>query len=317
MVAVSIEQKIVFPGGEALFHGMQGRLKVLYISTLSRTGAWLAEAFAADSAAQIALEEATGQAAGMERLRDEVFDAILVSHEPDELDALDLIEGYRAGGAEEPIVVLGTPGEAEMAVLCYEAGADGYVCVPTCTTRHLIWVVALAVQKRHLVHENRRFQHAEQTRLGREQEESRRLLEEQRSAIDDFGQVEQISNLPCSRQIGSLLHDVPLPAELTAHYRELLRIYVMMGSGNLGDELRRLARLLVTTGIAPRQTARLHLEVVQEMIHGLGARSSRHIMSRADLLIVEVMMHLGEGYRQRFNVLAHPPRQEFLPGMKP
>src|SRR5271157_1643917 len=180
MAATQSDQQIAIPGGDALFHGMPGRLKVLYIAAPSRNGAWLAEAFAADSAAEIVLEEAAGQTAGMERLRDEVFDAILVSHEPGELDALDLIEGYRAGGAEEPIIVLGTPGEAEMAVLCYEVGADGYVCVPTCTTRHLIWVVALAVQKRHLVHENRRFQHAEQTRLGREQEESRRLLEEQR-----------------------------------------------------------------------------------------------------------------------------------------
>ena len=121
--------KIAIPGGDALFQGMPGRLKVLYIATPNRDGAWLAEAFAADSAAEILLEEAAGQADGMERLRDEVFDAILVSHEPGELDALDLVEGYRTGGAEEPIVVLGTPSESEMAVLCYEVGADGYVCV--------------------------------------------------------------------------------------------------------------------------------------------------------------------------------------------
>ena len=57
-----------------------------------------------------------------------------------------------------------------------------------------------------------------------------------------------------------------LPPELTAHYRELLRIYVIMGSGNLADELRRLAGLLVAAGITARQTARMHLEVVAEMI---------------------------------------------------
>ena len=92
------DQRIAIPGGDALFHGMPGRMKVLYISTASRTGAWLAEAFAADSAAEIVLEEAAGQAAGMERLRDEVFDAVLVSHDSGELDALDLIEGYRGAG---------------------------------------------------------------------------------------------------------------------------------------------------------------------------------------------------------------------------
>ena len=32
MAAVSTEQKIAIPGGDALFHGMPGRLKVLYIA---------------------------------------------------------------------------------------------------------------------------------------------------------------------------------------------------------------------------------------------------------------------------------------------
>ena len=82
MVASASEQTIAIPGGNALFNGMPGRLKVLYIATRDRSGAWLAEALAADSAAEILLEEACGQAAGMARLRDEVFDAILVSHAP-------------------------------------------------------------------------------------------------------------------------------------------------------------------------------------------------------------------------------------------
>src|SRR5580658_3097146 len=216
MPAAVTEQKIAIPGGDALFHGMPGRLKVLYIATPSRSGAWLAEAFAADSAAEILLEEAAGQAAGMERLRDEVFDAILVSHEPGELDALDLIEGYRAGGADEPIVVLGTPAEPEMAVLCYEVGADGYVCVHSSTTRNLIWVVARAVQKHHLAHENRRFHQIEQTRLQREQDEARRLLQEQRAAVEEFrpGPLRGRGHKAQPAE-----PTVALPAELTAHYR--------------------------------------------------------------------------------------------------
>jgi DNA-binding NarL/FixJ family response regulator len=288
-----------------------GRLKVLYIATPSRSGAWLAEAFAADSAAEILLEEAAGQAAGMERLRDEVFDAILVSHEPGELDALDLIEGYRTGGAEEPIIVLGTPSEPEMAVLCYEVGADGYVCVDSSTTRNLIWIVARAVQQRRLVHENRRFHQAEQTRLQREQDEARRLLQEQRAAVEEFRAGPSTMGTSCPKH--AVEPTVALPPELMSHYRELLRIYVIMGSGNLADELRRLASLLVAAGITARQTARMHLDVVAEMIQGLGARSSRHVMTRADLLILEVMMHLGEGYRRSYEELVHPPIQQFLP----
>ncbi len=292
MGTTSNDLKIEIFGGDALFNGMPGRLKVLYIAARSRTGAWLAEAFAADSAAEIVLEEAAGQAAGVERLRDEVFDAILVSHEPGQLDALDLIEGYRAGGAEEPIVVLGSQSEQELGVLCYEVGADGYVCVDTTSTRNLIWIVARAVHRHHLLRENRRFQQLEQSRSQREQDDARRLLQEQRTA------VEQASRL-CNefRPDAELDSQVVLPAELAAHYRELLRIYVIMGSGNLAEELQRLGAFLVSTGISAGQTVQMHLDVVEDMIHGLGERSSRHVATRADLLILEVLMHLGEGYR--------------------
>ncbi len=67
---------------------------------------------------------------------------------------------------------------------------------------------------------------------------------------------------------------MPLPPELTAHYRELLRIYVIMGSGNLADELQRLAGLLVAARVTARQTARMHLDVAAEMVSGLGAAAA-------------------------------------------
>ena len=139
-------------------------LRVLYITSRQRTGGWLAEAFAADSASEILLDQVLGSAAGLARLRDETFDAVLVSHAPGELDAMELIEGYRASGAEEPIIVLGTQSEQEMSVVCYEIGADFYVCVNTTTTRNLIWVVVRAVQRHQLARENRRLQQAERTR---------------------------------------------------------------------------------------------------------------------------------------------------------
>ena len=173
-------------GTPTAWHGMPPRMRVLYITNRQRTGGWLAEAFAGDSASEITLEEAVGSVAGLARLRDETFDAVLVSHEPGELDALDLIEGYRAGGADEPIVVLGTQSEQEMAALCHEVGADAYICVNTTTTRNLIWVVARAVQRCQLIRENRRLNQAERQRLQREQDEAQRLLRQQRSLIHDI-----------------------------------------------------------------------------------------------------------------------------------
>ena len=103
---------------------------------------------------------------------------------------------------------------------------------------------------------------------------------------------------------------------MIAHYRELLRTYVIMGSGNLADELRRLPQLLVAAGLTARQTMQLHLHVLEELVHGLGTRSTRHVMTRADLLALEVLLHLADGYRRRYQERIHPPVQKTLPGFE-
>ena len=326
------------------------RMRVLYITTRHRTGGWLAEAFAQDTAVEIDLQETLGSASGLARLREDAYDAVLVSHDPGELDALELIEGYRAGGADEPIVVLGIQSEQEMATLCYEVGADGYACANTTTTRSLIWIVARAIQRHQLVRENRRLSEAERQRLQREHDEANQLLGQQRTLIADLetirhqrepsGAKEGDRSVSASRPSvqpsadarspaaplgGSPFADelamrprvidpLGLPGELVRLYRELLRAYVIMGSGSLAGELRRLSQLLCTAGVTAEQTMQLHLHVLEELVHGLGARSTRHVMTRADLLVLEIMLHLAEGYRLRYLDRARPPVQRLLPG---
>jgi len=301
-------------------------MRVLYIATTDRTGDWLAKALAADSASKVIVEEAVGSMAGLARLRDELFDAVLVSHQPGELDALELIEGYRTGGADSPIIVLGTESEQEMSVLCYELGADGYVCVNTATTRSLIWVVARAVQRHGLARENARLHQAEQRRLQQEHDEANRLLSQQRALIEDLELIESRNGAaqPAAWDRGGdggrpTRANCPrpeLPDELVAHYRELLRTYVIMGSGNLGCELGRLAELLTGAGVSACETMQLHLYVLEELVHGLGARSARHVMTRGDLLVMEIMIHLADGYRARYRERAEPPVQQCLPGFE-
>jgi len=315
----------------AAWRAMPPKMRVLYITNRQRTGGWLAEAFSSDSASEVQLHEAVGSVAGLARLRDETFDAVLVSHEPGELDAPELIEGYRAGGSDEPIIVLGIQSEQEMAALCYEVGADAYVCANTTTTRNLIWVVARAVQRCQLVRENRRLNQAERQRLQREHDEAERLLKQQRALIHDLEAIRSRGKSPFQGETDLQQHQavsppvasnlmpttrqpLRLPEELVHHYRELLRTYVIMGSGNLASELSRLADLLATAGVTARQTMQLHVHVLEELIHGLGSRSTRHVMTRADLLVLEIMIHLTEEYRVRYSERSRPPVQRMLPG---
>jgi len=169
---------------------MPARMKVLYITTLHRTGGWLAEAFGDDSATDILLEEAIGVTAGLARLRDEVFDAVLVSHEPEVLDALELIEGLRAGGNDEPMIMIGAEPSAEMTALCYEVGADAYCAVGETTTRSLLWVFARAIERCQLIREHRRLVQIDQQRLAHEHQEADRLLAQQRALIAELESIE-------------------------------------------------------------------------------------------------------------------------------
>jgi hypothetical protein len=87
-----------------------------------------------------------------------------------------------------------------------------------------------------------------------------------------------------------------------------------MGSGNLACELSRLAELLVSAGLTARQAMELHLTVLEELLHGLGTRSTRHVMTRADLLAMELLLSLADGYRRRWREYLSPPIQRLLPG---
>lgn len=289
------------------------RMHILFITGPQRTGGWLAGAFQGDIATQLVIEEAQGMAAGLARLRDEVFDAVLVSHEGPRLDALELLDAIRAGASEDQsVVVVGDESEQALSALCFEAGADAYVCVRTATTRALLWTLARAMERRRLIADHRRLESAHRRQVQVESEEARRLLAEQASiASRREAAEEEASGAAAFRPSGG---EMSLPDPLLAHYRDLLRAYVIMGSGNLSGELARLAESLVAAGVAPRQTLQMHVRVLDEAIQGLGCRSARHVVARADLLILELMLNLAEGYRRRFLDQLHPPRQLLLPG---
>ena len=75
-----------------------------------------------------------------------------------------------------------------------------------------------------------------------------------------------------------------------------------------------LAELLTNSGITAQQAMQLHVQVLEELVRGLGTRSARHVMNRADLLVLEMMGHLADGYRLRYQERLDPMRQLALPG---
>jgi DNA-binding response OmpR family regulator len=303
---------------------LPSRLKVLLVAEREHAGDWLAEAFAADDAAQIEPDEVVGVGAALARLRDEAYDAVLACHEPGALEALDLVEAIRTGGGDEPVIILGRQAPQTFDALCYEAGADDYCCVADTTVRGLLWKLARAMRRFHLVKENRRLVQAERQRLQQEHGEAQRLLEQQRALICDLEELSGGKGLSAGQSASSAAvafdldkdGDDPfeigpeaiaarppleLPAALVNHYREMLRAYVIMGAGNLSDEMATLADMLAAANSSAQRTMQLHVQVLEELVQGLGNRSARHVMNRADLLVLEVMGHLADGYRRRYH----------------
>jgi hypothetical protein len=167
------------------------------------------------------------------------------------------------------------------------------VCVDTTTTRTLLWTVARAIEHHNLLRESRRLLQAERHRLAQEQLEAERLLAEQ------WAMVRHLDTTVGEEDTQGLPKRSALPQSLGTHYRELLRAQVIMGTGNLNCEMSHLADVLVKAHASAQQVMQLHVETLEELIRGLGNRSARHVMTRADLLLVEVLLYLAAGYRQQ------------------
>jgi DNA-binding response OmpR family regulator len=285
---------------------LPARLRLLAIVDSQRTIDWLKAAFATDSATQIELVEAIGLAAGIERLHDELFDGILVVHDPANFDALELVSGLRTGGSEEPILVLGRDPQERILAQTLESGADAYLSIDTTTVRALLWTLYRAIERCRLLRENRRLKQFERRRTEQDQRETAHLLLQQRAMV---AQLESLHRAGAStpHRIGaggdrdSTASTGPNVFDaVEATYQELLRSYVIMGGGNVNIEMDQFARLLAHSGLSVRQTLQLHLKAVERLVQGLKARGSRHVLARADLLILEVMVHLAEWYQERY-----------------
>ena len=70
-----------------------------------------------------------------------------------------------------------------------------------------------------------------------------------------------------------------------------------MGSGNLSAELAALAAELAAARSSSADVLALHVEVVEELVRGLATRGARHVISRADLLVIELLANLADCLR--------------------
>jgi hypothetical protein len=249
-------------------------------------------------------------------LRRETVDCVVLAGAGPSLPANDpvtLAAAIRAGGFDGPVVLVTEElGDLQWASAC-RLECEVLVTARQWDSRALVPVIRRALSAAEVMRENRRLGIAHQKRLARERDEAEQLLNHQRQIVRELERSPGDSVRGASRRAGghtaggflrsspgrSLPQRLDLPAEFEGYYHELLRAYVMMGSGNLGCEIAKLAELLAAADISPRDALTLHLEQVERLVRGLGNRSTRHVMARADLLALELSIHLGECYQRR------------------
>lgn len=233
-------------------------------------------------------------------LRDESFDCLLIRVngplEATEDDPLSLARGIRAGGCGDPVVVVTRVADDDTWRESLTLGVDLLVSTKGWESSALVPAIQRAVERGEMLREIDRLVAADRRRLVRERDEADYLLQQQQR-ISDPAAGEETQPLAAS----------PVSSALDDYYQELVRTYVIMGSGNLTVEIARLAELLVEAGFSPRDAFDLHLSRVGRLVRGLGNRSTRHVMARADLLALELMIHLGECYRRRSNEASGAP----------
>jgi CheY-like chemotaxis protein len=286
-------------------------LCVLWVAAQGNRGEWLQQAVADHSGSAWDLLVTDSEAAALETLVHEPCQAIIVFHS-EQLDAVEFCGALRGSGCELPVLILGRATPSEFDASAATAGADEYVCLEMCGIAGLEWAMQRAVMRHELQRQNRRLQQQEQQRLSWERNEAERLISEQRALLQEMLPAVDTSPAPTPdsllrRWSKKAAQSVTLPSnaaatpstELKTIYRDLLRTYVIMGTGNLTSELQEMAQQLVQQGINAQQTMLMHLEVVEQLVTGLGQRSARHLLTRADLLVLELMMALAEGYRTR------------------
>ena len=297
---------------EAVLNGqLPTRLRLLCVSPREPSWVGLTLQLDAEGGVEPQFRWVSTAAEALTLLRDDPFDAVLIAavssdaHPDAFADAASLVKAIRASGCEDPLVLLAPRiADADWLDLSREE-CELLQSARLWDSPALASVLKRAIFRSEQTRQSRRLEIAQTKRMARERGEAENLLNQQRRIIDDLDarDATELANVTRQAMLDCFGRAAPLrtalPPEINSYYQELLRTYVIMGSGNLGGEIAKLAELLAVAGCGPREALSLHLERVESLVGGLGNRSTRHVLARADLLALELMIHLGESYRRR------------------
>ena len=232
------------------------------------------------------------------------------------IDAVALAEALASAGCETPLLVLAASLPDGRWCRLLACGCQVLVSRSRWDSPAIAPAMFRAVRHAAQGLENLELRRMQQQRLQRERDEADELLQQQQQIVGQLQQLLYSVDSPVASSGDSRTDSgeavsveqspaLPptageaVPAGMIRYYHELLRTSVMMGSGCLSGEIRRLAEMMVAADLGPREAMQLHLAGVESLVGGLGRRSTRHVLSRASLAGMELVMLVGECWKQR------------------
>ncbi len=266
------------------------RLRLLCVGPLEPPWALISLRLDAAGCAEAEFRWHSEAASAFTLLRRERFDCILTCDDRTTAGTMSFstsfIEGLRASGADDAVVVLLLQPNDEVFGRFDELDCEVLISPHGWHSRSLIAVLRRALSRGEVGREVHSLEQTVRTQRLRERDEADALLLQQRAVIgkDANGRTSKMAAIPQRAQ---------------DFYRDLLRTFVMMATGTLQDDVRQLTEILALADVPPQNVMEMHLDQVARLIAGLGGRSSRHVLARADILALDLMTQLGESYRHK------------------
>jgi hypothetical protein len=227
-------------------------------------------------------------------LRREIFDTVIIVSEAIDRDGefgwrnvLALVDAVRAGGHDDPVLLIapyvaddkfGQLSRHDCDVLCSSRSWESPALVP---------LILRMIDRNQRLEATRRLESSHRRQVSRDKSEAERLLREQQRMVQDV-------RLIGYRSMNAVANTIP--EEHRSYYQTLLRTHGMMGEGSLSAEVSQFAKQLRAMGATPGDALEMHLQQTEQLIARAGSRSSRHLVSRADLLAIELLLYLGQEY---------------------
>jgi DNA-binding NarL/FixJ family response regulator len=272
----------------------------------AKTTDWLQQCLSDDSAMDVALSAGTLESA-MTSLREEFFDVVIL-HDHVQLDALSALEPLRTASPDHlAIVVIGTYPAEEKTAIYLDAGADGYVCRQKTNVRTLLWTLARAAERQRLLREAAASQQTLELQRSQHHQDAIHQLRIQRGMLLEHSSVQNAESMESdstgtgSTGTGSAsqsesagfelsVSDPNPPAWLVDYFQDLLKMYVVSGSGNHSAEVGQLVDRLEHCEVTLAEALTAHTLSAEQLVLSLGNRPAWHILGRANLLALELVM---------------------------